>query len=132
MFELTEKTVKAIAKAVAEVVVSVITAIFDGRRRRKARESAEKDVKKACEKGSLSDLIGSVQALKRAKKCAAAAICLMAAGCCSGPNIIAVRPYEGSYKTKADLLKAVQAADIPKGEQVWLLSPQTLNSLITK
>ena len=107
MFKLTEKTVKAIAKAVAEVVISRIKAIFDRKRQRKARESAEKDVKKACEKGDLSDLISSAQALKRAKKCAAAAICLMAAGCCSGPNIIAVRPYEGSYKTKGDLLKAV-------------------------
>jgi hypothetical protein len=120
--------------AVAAKMCDAISAVFgylekkhDAKRADETEKKAEARnmaIEKACDKGTLDDLLRAVYA--------AVAACSFA-GCATGSiEIYAAKSWEGRYSSAESAKAAAEQITLGKGESVWMLSNGTMKRILTK
>lgn len=59
-----------------------------------------------------------------------ALILFITSGCMSNININTIKPWEGRYETKKDIVNAITDMNLEKNESVWILSNSTMKRLL--
>lgn len=90
----------------------------------KKANAKNKAIEKACDRGTLDDLLMAV--------CVAVATCSFVGCATHGIEIYAAKPWEGRYSSAEGAKAAAGQITLGKGESVWMLSNGTMKRILTK